>query len=66
MQRQSYQVKTVLEQKGGRKKTFLAFKDGLGIPLIRSPYEILAMDKGILFGVFISFQYGSMDSEILN
>ena len=29
MQRQSYQVKTVLEQKGARKKTFLAFKDSL-------------------------------------
>ena len=37
MQRQSYQVKTVLEKKGARKKTFLAFKDSLGNPLSRSP-----------------------------
>ena len=37
MQRQSYQVKTVLEEKGARKKTFLAFKDSLGNPLSRSP-----------------------------
>ena len=37
MQRQSYQVKTVLEQKGARKKIFLAFKDSLGYPLSRSP-----------------------------
>ena len=29
MQTQSYQVKTVLELKGARKKTFLAFKDSL-------------------------------------
>ena len=36
MQRQSYQVKTVLEKKGARKKTFLAFKDSLGNPLSRS------------------------------
>ena len=42
MQRQSYQVKTVLEQKGARKKTFLAFKDSLGNPLSRSP-----IDKGV-------------------
>ena len=39
MQRQSYQVKTVLEKKGARKKTFLAFKDSLGNPLSRSPSE---------------------------
>ena len=38
MQRQSYHAKTVLEQKGARKKTFLAFKDSLGNPLSRSPY----------------------------
>ena len=37
MQRQSYQVKTVLELKGARKKTFLAFKESLGNPLSRSP-----------------------------
>ena len=37
MQRQSYQIKTVLEKKGARKKTFLAFKDSLGNPLSRSP-----------------------------
>ena len=37
MQRQSYQAKTVLEKKGSRKKTFLAFKDSLGNPLSRSP-----------------------------
>ena len=37
MQRQSYHAKTVLEQKGARKKTFLAFKDSLGNPLSRSP-----------------------------
>ena len=37
MQRQSYQVKTVLEQKGARKKTSLAFKDSLGNPFNRSP-----------------------------
>ena len=40
MQRQSYPVKTVLEQKGARKKTFLAFKDSLGNPLSRSPRDI--------------------------
>ena len=39
MQRQSYQVKTVLEKKGARKKTFLAFKDSLGNPLSRSPID---------------------------
>ena len=38
MQRQSYQVKTVLEKKGARKKTFLAFKDSLGNPLSRTPF----------------------------
>ena len=37
MQRQSYQVKTVLEQKGARKKTFLAIKAGLRNPLSRLP-----------------------------
>ena len=37
MQRQSYQVKIVLEKKGARKKTFLAFKDSLGNPLSPSP-----------------------------
>ena len=37
MQRQSYQVKTVLEKKGASKKTFLALKDSLGNPLSRSP-----------------------------
>ena len=40
MQRQSYQVKTVLEQKGARKKTFLDFKDSPGNPLSRSPSVI--------------------------
>ena len=35
MQRQSYQVKTVLEKKGARKKTSLAFKDSLENPLSR-------------------------------
>ena len=39
MQRQSCQVKTVLERMGSRKKTFLAFKDSLGNPLSRSPTE---------------------------
>ena len=39
MQRQSYQVKTVLENKGARKKTFPAFKDNLGNPLSRSHIE---------------------------
>ena len=39
MKRQSYQVKTVLEKKGARKKTFLAFKDSLENPLSRSPME---------------------------
>ena len=37
MQRRTYHVKTALEQKGARKKTFLAFKDSLGNPLSRSP-----------------------------
>ena len=37
MQRQSYQAKTVLEQKGAKKKTFLVFKDSLANPLSRSP-----------------------------
>ena len=40
MQRQSYQVKTVLEQKGARKETFLAFKDSLGNSLSRSPMSL--------------------------
>ena len=47
MQRQSYQVKTVLEKKGARKKTFLAFKYSLGNPLSRSPrvdFEIVMGD----------------------
>ena len=37
MQRQSYQVKTFLEQKGARKKTFLSFQDSLGNSLSRTP-----------------------------
>ena len=40
MQRKSCHVKTVLEKKGARKKTFEAFKDSLGNPLSRSPVAI--------------------------
>ena len=40
MQRQSYQVKTVLEQKGARKKTFLVIKDSLRNALSRLPLDI--------------------------
>ena len=38
-------VKTVLEKKGARKKTFLAFKDSLGNPLSRSPLPNSGMGK---------------------
>ena len=40
MQRQSYQVKTVLEQKDARRKTFLLLKGSLRNPLGRSPIAI--------------------------
>ena len=45
MQRQSYQVKTVLEKKGARKKTFLALKDSLGNPLSRSPFKPSELER---------------------
>ena len=45
IQRLSYQVKTVLEKKGARKKTFLALKDSLGNPLSRSPFKPSELER---------------------
>ena len=62
MQRQSYHAKTVLEQKGAGKTTFLAFKDSLGNPLSRSPIEkIIATGRGLVDGtVYLSITISSI------
>ena len=68
MQRQSYQVKIVLEQKGARKKTFPAFKDSLINPLSRSPnvFTGLPVRQSFTGKTFCWFKGGNLPLKCTN